>query len=81
MFTIATPAKKSQHDIRSCVVVNAVYMLKIYITHYYHGVIGILKTEISNKNNQNRGSGEKSNRTYETYKNEVMTHGCHIYDK
>ena len=32
------------------------------------------------KNAQNRRSGEKSNRLFETYKNSVMPHGCHIYE-
>ena len=33
------------------------------------------------QNSQNRRSGEKSNWLYETYKNKVMPHGCHIYAK
>ena len=33
--------KKYQHDTRSCVVVNVAFLLKIYIRHYYPGVIGI----------------------------------------
>ena len=33
------------------------------------------------QNAQNRRSGEKENRIYETYKNTVMPHGCHIYAK
>ena len=33
------------------------------------------------QNDQNRRSGEKSHHVYETYKNTVMTHGRHIYDK
>ena len=33
------------------------------------------------QNNQSRKSGEKANRTYETYKNTVMPHGRHIYAK
>ena len=38
-----------------------------------------LKNQIQNA--QNRRSGEKSNRMYETYKNVVMPHGRHIYSK
>ena len=33
--------KKYQHDTRSCVVVNFAFLLKVYIRHYYPGVIGI----------------------------------------
>ena len=38
-----------------------------------------LKDKIQNA--QNRRSGEKSHHIYETYKNTVMPHGCHIYSK
>ena len=34
---------KFQQDTRSCVFVNVVYLPKVYIRYYYHGVIGILK--------------------------------------
>ena len=37
------PKYKNQRDARSCVVVNCVYLPKVYIPHYYHSVIGILK--------------------------------------
>ena len=33
--------KKCQHDTRSCVVVNVAFLLKVYIRHFYPGVIGI----------------------------------------
>ena len=33
------------------------------------------------QNSQNRRSGKKSNRIYETYKNTIMPHGRHIYAK
>ena len=33
------------------------------------------------QNAQNRRSGEKSHHIYETYKNKLMSHGCHIYAK
>ena len=33
--------KKSQHNTRSYVVVNVVYIPKVYIPHYYYVVIGI----------------------------------------
>ena len=32
---------KLQKNTRSCVVVNVVYLPKLYIHHYYHDVIGI----------------------------------------
>ena len=33
--------KKCLHVIRLCVVVNVAFLLKVYILHCYHGVIGI----------------------------------------
>ena len=33
------------------------------------------------QNDQSRRSGEKAHHIYETYKNTVMSHGCHIYAK
>ena len=33
--------KKNHQDIKLCVVANVVYLPKIYIRHYHHGVIGI----------------------------------------
>ena len=41
----------------------------------------ILKLKDQIQNYQNRSSGEKSNRIYETYINTVMPHGRHIYAK
>ena len=38
---LPTQPKKGYHDTTSCVVVNVVYPPKVYIPHYYHGVIGI----------------------------------------
>ena len=65
--------KKCRQDTRSGVVANFAYMPKLYIHHYYHGKIF--------QNDQNRRSGEKEDRIYETYKNTVMPHGRHIYAK
>ena len=51
-FTLCSlfpPPKKCQHNTRSCVVVNVVYMPKVYILHYYHGVIGLKKPKIKSK--------------------------------
>ena len=48
-------------DTRSCVVVNVEYLLKVYIHHYYHDDIIILKNLGYQQNYQNRRSGEKSN--------------------
>ena len=52
--------KKCYQDTRQCVVVNVLYMSKVYIHHHYHGVNGIkkksrikakmLKTEVMGKN-------------------------------
>ena len=57
-------------------------MPKLYIHHYYHGVIVIYKKiKGLSQNYQNRRSGKKENRIYETYKNTVMPQGRHIYTK
>ena len=41
-FSLLPPQlKKYLHVIRLCVVVNVAFMLKVYILHCYHGVIGI----------------------------------------
>ena len=63
-------------------VANVSYLTKVYINHYCHGEI-IIKKKLKDisKNSQKRRSGGKSNRIYETYKNTVMPHGCHIYAK
>ena len=37
--------KKCHQDARSCMVFSVVYMPKVYITHYYNGVINIEKTQ------------------------------------
>ena len=60
-------------------VVNVVYLTNVYITRYYHGVIGILKTEISNPNAKKRRFGENVNHINEMYICTVMSHGRHIY--
>ena len=70
--------KKCQHDKRSCVVVNVLYLPKLYIPHYYHVVINIKKLKVQIQNYQNRRSGEKENCIYETCKNIVMLHGRNI---
>ena len=54
--------KKCLQDTRSCVVVRLVYLPKVYITHFYHGVIYIKeKLKDQSKNDQDRRSGEKVN--------------------
>ena len=63
-------------------VVNVAYLPKIYITRYCHGVIVIFKnSRISAKMLKAEGLGEKQIRIYETYKNTVMPHGCHVFAK
>ena len=48
--------KKCQHDTSSCVVVNVVYLPKVYSPRYYHGVIGIKKnTKIKSKTLKTEG--------------------------
>ena len=39
------------------------------------------KLKDKSQNSQSRSSGEKVHHIYETYKNTVMPHGRHIYDK
>ena len=74
--------KKCCQDTRSCVVLNVVCLPKVYIRHYYHGVIGNKKyIYISNPKFSKQKVWGKENRIYITYKNTVMPHGRHIYIK
>ena len=82
MFTIATPIDFFHQDTRLCVVANVAYLPKVYIHHYCHGEIVILKNlRISSKMLKREGLGEKQIFKYETYKNTVMPHERHIYAK
>ena len=64
-----------------------VWLQMFHIFQKYTFIITIMvwylfkKLKDISQNSQNRRSGEKSNRTYETYKNLVMKHGRHIYAK
>ena len=60
---------------------NIFQELDCVVRHYCHGDIVIKKINDDSQNYQNRRSGVKENRIYETYKNTVMPHGRHIYDK
>ena len=53
---------KSSQDTRSFVIVNVVYLPKLFIHQYYHGVI-VVKKNLKDiiQNAQNRRSGEKAN--------------------
>ena len=63
-------------------VVNILYLPEIYIPHYYHSVIGILKnSSIKAKIPKTEGLGRNQIHIYETYKNMVIPHGRHIYAK
>ena len=63
-------------------VVNVVFLIKVYICHCYHGVIVIWKNlKIKAKMIKIEGLVKKSHHIYETYKNTVMPHGRHIYAK
>ena len=63
-------------------VVNVEYMTKVYIHHYYHAVIIVKKNlRISAKIIKREGLGKKKIHIYETYKNTVIPHRRHIYDK
>ena len=67
--------KKNHQDTNSCVVSNVAYLPKVYIPHYYHNVIIILKKlKDQSQNSQNRRSGDKTNHIYDTYK----IQSCHI---
>ena len=60
-------------------VVSVSYIPKVYITHYFNGVIVIKKnSSIKSKILKTEGMGKKANSIYETYKNTVMPHGRHI---
>ena len=63
-------------------VVSVVYLPKVYIPHYYDGVIVIKKNErIKSKMLKIEGMDKKKIRIYETYKNKVIPHGRNIYAK
>ena len=52
--------KKNRQDTRLWVVVNVVYLTKLFIHHYYHDVIVIFKnSSISDKMLKTEGLGEK----------------------
>ena len=48
-----------------------------HIFQKYTFIITIMGKDLS-KNSENKRSGEKENRMYETYKNTVIPHGIHI---
>ena len=60
MFIISAPIRNIYHqDTRSCVVVNAAYLPKLYIHHHCHGEIIILKkSRISAKMLKTEGLGK-----------------------
>ena len=62
-------------------VVNVVYLPKVYTHHYHHGMIVILTTQGSKPKFSKQKVWGKSNRIYETYNNTVMPHGHNIYSK
>ena len=62
-------------------VLNVANLPKVYIPHYFHGVIVIKKLKDKIQNAQNTRSGEKANHIYETYKYTVMPHRSHIHAK
>ena len=63
-------------------VVNLVYMTKVYIPCYYNDILSILKKlKDQSQNAENIRSSEKTNSIYKTYINIVVPHGCHIYVK
>ena len=73
--------KKCFQDTRLCVVVNVAYLPKLYINHYYQGMIGIKKLNNQRQNSQNRRSGEKEIAYKKHIQNTVLPHGRHIYAK
>ena len=61
---------------------NVSYLPKVYIHHYFHGVIVSLKnSRFKSKILKTEGLGENQIHIYETYKNTVMPHGIHMYAK
>ena len=61
-------------------VVSVAYLPKVYIHHYFHGLIVIQEnSRIKAKILKTEGLGKKKIHIYETYKNTVMLHGPHIY--
>ena len=69
-------------DTRLCVVVSVVYLKKVYINNYYHGMIVIRKnSRVKSNILKTEGLGKIQICIYETYKNTVMPHERHIYAK
>ena len=65
-----------------------VWLWVLYICQKYKFLVTIMLWSLFRKkckdqiqNSQNRSSGEKANRVYETYKTTVIPHGRHIYAK
>ena len=61
LLSLLQPQLKIFHqDTRLCVVVNVLYLKKVYIPHYYHGVIGIKNnSSIKSKMPKTEGLGKK----------------------
>ena len=63
-------------DCECCISAKIIHSLLLSWRYRY-----LEKLKDQSKNSQNRRSRGKANRIYETYKNTVMPHGCHIYAK
>ena len=63
-------------------VANVVFLLRVYIHHFYPGVIGIKKnSNIKSKIIKTEGLVKKQNSYMKHIKHTVMPHGRHIYSK
>ena len=67
--------KKFHQDTRSCVVATVAYLPKVFINHYYHGVIVNKKNlKISAKMLKTEGLGKKQI----TYMKLIRIKSCHM---
>ena len=67
--------KKCCQDTRLCVVANVAYLPKIYIPHYYHGVIVVRKTQVSQPECSNQNVWGKSKFAY---MKRIKIQSCHM---
>ena len=67
--------KRCHQDTRLCVVVNVLYLPKLYIPQYYHGMMGILKNlGIKAKMLKTKGLGKKKI----VYMKHIKIMSCHM---
>ena len=72
---LPTQFKKCRQDTRSCVVVRFVYLPKVYIPYYYHGVI-VIKKKLRIKSRMLKIEGLGGNQII--YMKHIKIQSCHM---